>query len=68
MLYRVLRMRLKSRDSAFSVERALEALETVQRHAVEINGEAHTGVSISPEQRQLFQELEVKPPRQSDVA
>jgi len=68
VLYRVLRMRLKAKDSAFSVERALEALETVQRHAVEINGEAHTGVSISPEQRQLFQELEVKPPSQANVS
>lgn len=58
-------MHLKAKGSAYSVERALEALETVQWHQVEINGEAHTGVSVTPEQRALFQELEVEPPRQS---
>ena len=67
VLYRVLRMRLKAKGSAFSVERALEALETVQWHQVEINGESHTGVSLAPEQRELFKDLEVTPPRQSNA-
>ncbi|MFW6039232.1 MAG: IS1634 family transposase [bacterium] len=63
VLYRVLRMRLRASNAAYgSVERALEALETVQWHRAEINGEALTGVSVSPEQRQLFKELEVRPP------
>ena len=67
VLYRVLRMRLKAKGSAFSVERALEALKTVQWHQVQINGESHTGVSLAPEQRELFKELEVTPPRQSNA-
>lgn len=68
VLYRVLRMRLKASNAGYSVERALEALETVQRHEVKINGEAHTGVSVTPEQKQLFENLEVRPPRQEVVS
>lgn len=69
VIYRVLRMRLKARHTGYqSVERALEALETVQWHRAEINGEALTGVSVSPEQRQLFKDLEARPPSRGNVA
>ncbi len=69
VLYRVLRMRLQASDTGYgSVERALEALETVQWHRAEINGEALTGVSVSPEQRQLFKELELRPPSRTNMA
>ncbi len=64
VLYRVLRLRLASHDTGYSVERALEALETVQHHCVEINGQAHTGISLTNHQRELFQAMEVKPPSQ----
>ena len=67
VLYRVLRMRLASRETGYSVERALEALETVQRHCVEINGQPHTGVSLTKHQRELFKALEMKPPREDAV-
>ncbi|WP_440998239.1 IS1634 family transposase, partial [Arhodomonas sp. SL1] len=69
VLYRVLRMRLNASNTGYgSVERALEALETVQWHRAEINGQALTGVSVSPEQRKLFKELEVSPPSRTDLA
>ncbi|WP_440998238.1 IS1634 family transposase [Arhodomonas sp. SL1] len=69
VLYRVLRMRLHASDTGYgSVERAFEALETVQWHRAEINGEALTGVSVSPEQRQLFKDLEVRPPSRTHIA
>lgn len=67
VLYRVMRMRLKANGSVYSVERALEALETVQWHQVAINGQAHTGISINQQQRALFRDLEVKPPSQSSI-
>ncbi|MBK1652759.1 hypothetical protein CKO08_11065 [Halorhodospira halochloris] len=68
ILYRVLRMRLKANKSEYSVERALEALESVQWHRVKINGESHTGVSVSNLQRKLFKDMEVKPPKQATTA
>ena len=69
VVYRVLRMRLKASNAGYgSVERALEVLETVQWHRAELNGEALTGVSVSPEQRKLFKELEIRPPSRGNVA
>jgi len=68
VLYRVLRLRLANRDTGYSVERALEALETVQRHCVKVNGQAHTGISLTKHQKELFQALEVKPPSQDAVS
>jgi transposase len=68
VLYRVLRLRLQANATSTSVERALEALETVQRHCVEINGRPHTGISLTKHQKELFNALEVKPPSQDAVS
>lgn len=63
LLYRVLRMRLKAKGSPFSVERALESLETVQLHRMELDGDAVQGICITPDQRDLFKDMEVEPPK-----
>lgn len=64
LLYRVLRLRLQANNSAapYSVERALEVLESVQLHRLELEGQALTGVSMTRAQRDLFKQLEVDPP------
>ena len=68
LVYRVLRMRLKANDVGYSVERALESLETVQRHHVDLNGQGVTGLSLSGAQRDLFRNLEVTPPSRATIA
>ena len=70
VVYRVLRMRLKANDALglASVERLLEALETVQLHQVHLDGEAIQAISMDTAQRDLFKHLEVKPPHRDHVA
>ena len=68
VVYRVLRMRLKQRNVDYSVERALETLANVQCHQIELDGERVSGVSLPPEQRKLFEELEVSPPSRRHIA
>lgn len=70
VVYRVLRMRLKANDALGlgSVERLLEALETVQLHRVHLEGEAIQGVSMDTAQRDLFKHLEVEPPHRDRIA
>ncbi|MFV8834940.1 IS1634 family transposase, partial [Aquisalimonas sp. APHAB1-3] len=70
VVYRVLRMRLKANEALglASVERLLEALETVQLHQVHLDGEAIQGISMDRVQRDLFKHLEVKPPHRDHVA
>jgi len=70
VVYRVLRMRLKANEALglASVERLLEALETVQLHQVHLDGEAIQGISMDTAQRDLFKHLEVKPPHRDHVA
>ncbi|WP_412524105.1 IS1634 family transposase [Burkholderia sp. S-53] len=56
VLYRVLRMRLKDRDSAYSPERALEVVRRIQLHQVTLHRQ-HTSqglTTVSPEQKELF--------------
>lgn len=56
VLYRVLRMRLKERGSAYSPERALEIVRRIQHHRVTLHRK-HTSqglTTLSPEQKELF--------------
>ena len=68
VVYRVLRMRLKQRNVDYSVERALDTLTNVQCHQIELDGERVSGVSLPPEQRKLFEELEVSLPSRRHIA
>jgi hypothetical protein len=64
ILYRVMRMRLKTADSKTSPERALEVLRRIQRHQVKLS-EKQTlqGLSsITQEQLDLFSALDIKKP------
>ena len=66
ILHRVMRLRLKAAQSSLSPERALQVLQRIQHHQVELNGKAHTGIScMSQEQLALLAALEVKTPRKA---
>lgn len=66
LLHRVLRMRLKAGRLGMSVERALEKLRSIQYHQVRIDGETLTGLSrMTPEQKSLFDELEIARPAET---
>lgn len=56
VLYRVLRMRLKDRRSAYSPERALEIARRIQFHQVTLHQRRTASglTALSPEQRELF--------------
>jgi hypothetical protein len=63
LLYRVMRMRLKSAGSELSPERALESIRRIQYHQVWVGGQCVTGLStMSPSQREVFDALRVKKP------
>lgn len=63
ILHRVMRMRLKHNGSLYSPQRALKLLGRIQRHRVEIDGKAYTGISrVEPVQRELFEALDLKTP------
>lgn len=64
ILYRVLRMRLKARDSQLSPERALEIVRRIQFHQVTLHQrQAAAGLStLSPEQKELFDTVRLPEP------
>lgn len=65
ILYRVIRVRLRASESAWSPERALEVLRRVQKHQIRLDNATDpvTGIStMTPEQTDLFKALKVKQP------
>ena len=64
ILYRVLRMRLKARDSQLSPERALEIVRRIQFHRVTLHQrQSAAGLStLSPEQKELFDTVRLPEP------
>ena len=63
VLYRVMRMRLKAHGSSMSPSAALQLLARIQKHRATIGDVTYTGVSrLSPEQTQLFAELDLPVP------
>jgi len=64
VLYRVLRMRLKARDSALSPERALEIARRIQFHQITLH-QHHSACGLSamtPEQKDLFATIRLPEP------
>ena len=63
--YRVLRMRLKSKDKPYSPERMLEIMGQIQHHKVMLHRKQLVfGLStITPEQRDLFETVGLPKPR-----
>lgn len=64
VLYRVLRMRLKARDSQLSPERALEIVRRIQFHQITLHQrQSASGLSaMTPEQKDLFETIELPEP------
>lgn len=65
ILYRVIRVRLRASESAWSPERALEVLRRVQKHQIRLDNATDpvTGIStMTPEQTDRFKALKVKQP------
>jgi hypothetical protein len=64
VLYRVLRMRLKSRDSKLSPERALEIVRRIQFHQITLH-QRHSASGLSAmttEQKDLFEAFRLPTP------
>jgi transposase len=64
VLYRVLRMRLKDRNSPYSPERLLEMMRRVQFHRVRLHqNQSACGLSkLTPEQQDLFDAIDLPKP------
>ena len=64
VLYRVLRMRLKANNSAYSPERTLEVVRRIQFHQVTLHQrQAASGLStMTPEQKELFHAVNLPEP------
>ena len=64
VLYRVLRMRLKARDSQLSPERALEIVRRIQFHQITLHQrQSASGLSaITPEKKDLFATIDLPEP------
>lgn len=64
VLYRVLRMRLKAKDSRLSPERALEIVRRIQFHQITLHQrQSASGLSaLTPEQKDLFETIDLPPP------
>jgi transposase len=64
VLYRVLRMRLRDKQSPHSPERALEIVRRIQFHQVTLHqNQAASGLTtLSPEQKELFQSVNLPEP------
>lgn len=69
ILYRVLRTRLKARNSPLSPERGLEIARRVQWHQATLHRQqAVSGLStLTPQQRELFETLELPTPRMASL-
>ncbi len=69
VLYRVLRMRLKAKDSPYSPERALEITRRIQLHQVRLHNRHNAqGIStLTPEQQDLFTAIDLPVPTHSAV-
>lgn len=69
ILYRVMRMRLKAKNSAYSPERALEITRRIQLHQVTLHQrQTASGLTtLTPEQQELFTELDLPKPTHSAV-
>ena len=65
VLYRVLRMRLKSKDKQYSPERMLEIVRQIQHHKVMLHRkQSVSGLStMTPEQKDLFETVGLPKPR-----
>ncbi len=56
-------MRLKARGSPYSPTSALQLLARIQRHRATIGEQTYSGLSrITPQQAQLFEELDLQKP------
>lgn len=64
VLYRVLRMRLRARESQLSPERALEIVRRIQFHQITLHQrQSASGLStMTPEQKYLFETIELPEP------
>jgi len=64
-LYRVMRMRLRSANTDFTPERALQSRKRIQHHRVSLSGaQPLSGVSsMSEEDSQMLKALKVKQPK-----
>ena len=64
VLYRVLRMRLKARDSQLSPERALEIARRIQFHQITLHQrQSASGLSaMTPQQKELFETVALPEP------
>ena len=64
VLYRVLRMRLKAKDSRLSPERALEIVRRIQFHQITLHQrQSASGLSaLTPEQKDLFETIDIPQP------
>lgn len=69
ILYRVLRTRLKARNSPLSPERGLEIARRVQWHQATLHRQQTvSGLStLTPQQRELFETLELPTPRMASL-
>ena len=64
ILYRIMRLKLKSANNTLSPERALESLRRIQRHRIQLDGNQPVeGIStITTEQASVFHALGVRKP------
>lgn len=63
LLHRVMRKRLKQRDSTLSPASALRLMAQLQHHQVRVGEATYAGIGRqSPEQRELFAQLDIKAP------
>ncbi len=68
ILYRVMRLRLKTANSPLSPERALDVLRRIQQHRIKLNNVAPVSglSSITEEQAKVYQALNIKKPSASE--
>ncbi len=68
ILYRVMRQRLKAKQSGWSPERALSLLRTIQHHRITLNNtQPVSGISsINQEQAGIFSALTIKKPTSNE--
>ena len=63
IMYRVLRQRLKDAHSGWSPDSALNQLQRIQHHRIELNEKPLTGIStLTPDQKSILASLKVNKP------